>query len=62
MNRYKLYFEFYGHKFTTEVTASTEQEAKEKVKDSIRFHKVVQKPNEDLDAFNQIMNIFGFNK
>ncbi len=54
MKTYKVYFEFYGKKMKTTITASTEVEAKGLIKDKIKFIKVERENN--LDSFK---NIFG---
>lgn len=45
MKHFKLYFEFYGKYFTTTVEANSECEAKEKVRDKVKF---VSKPKESF--------------
>ena len=37
---YKLFFEIYGKKMVVETEASSEAEAKSKVRDAISFHKI----------------------
>lgn len=47
-----VYFEFYGKKMKTTVLAENEHDAKNKVKEKIKFHKV-EKANSD---FNKCMD------
>ena len=55
MKTYKIYFEVYGHKMKTTVQAKNETEAKELVKNKIKFLKITE---EDKDL-NFLKNIFG---
>jgi hypothetical protein len=52
MNEYTLYFSLYGKKMKTTVSASSEQEAKQIVRDKIVFHKI-----ETNDIFQDLMDI-----
>jgi len=56
MKIYKVYFEIYGKKLKVEIKANSLSEAKEKVKNSIIFHKV-DLFDEDLQS---IRNFIGF--
>ena len=40
INEYEIYFEVYGKKMKVKVSAQTEKDAKQKVKDKIIFHKI----------------------
>lgn len=74
MKEYKVYFEIFGKKMQTTLDAESIEDAKLELFDKIIFHKVVSvdgKPDEstsnknlfgDMDAFNNIMNIFGMKK
>jgi hypothetical protein len=56
MNTYKVYFEIFTKKMVTTVEASSEEKAKSKIKDRIKFYKV-QKTNDptyDKKAFDDI--------
>ena len=55
MREYKLYFEFYGKKMQTTVTASSMTEAKEIVIKNINFLKIVPVD----DHFEFLKNMFG---
>ncbi len=68
MKEFEVYFELYGKKMKTTVSAYNETGAKKMVQEKIIFHKVVEKldDNKDIkdfmgddDAFNRIMDIFG---
>ena len=52
MNNYTLYFSLYGKKMKTTVSANSEQEAKQIVKDKIVFHKI-----ETNDIFQDLIDI-----
>ncbi len=54
MKNYKIYFEVYGKKMKTTVKAKTETEAKELIKNKIKFIKVIQE-----DPIDFLKNIFG---
>ena len=43
MNQYKIYFEFFGRKMKTTITAKNESEAKQILARKIIFHKVEKK-------------------
>lgn len=58
MNTYELYFELYGKKMKTEVSAKSEEDAKQKVRNKIIFHKVKIKINDD-NVINMFRDIFG---
>lgn len=57
---FEVYFEIFGKKMKTIVTANNEDEAKEKVKSKIIFH-AVSKPktayNSVIDVMEDAMNI-----
>lgn len=60
MKKYKVYFEIYGKKLVTEVSALSEDRAKQIIKDKIIFHKVVPESKEEFpDAVDFLKNIFG---
>ena len=40
MNTYRIYFEFYGKKMMTSITAKTKQEAINQLRHKIEIHKV----------------------
>jgi cupin superfamily acireductone dioxygenase involved in methionine salvage len=54
MKNFDVYFEIYGKKMKVTVFAENEEKAKEMVKDSISFHKVVYKKE---DEFNQVIEM-----
>lgn len=54
MKNYKIYFEIYGKKMKTVIKANSEHEAKELVKNKIKFIKIVPENNIDF-----LKNIFG---
>lgn len=59
MKNYIVYFEMFGKKMKTTILAETETEAKQKVTDKIKWHKVVEKPN---DVFNESTDMFEYLK
>jgi hypothetical protein len=54
MKTYNIYFEIYGKKMKTVIKANSEQEAKEIIKNNIKFIKIVPENNIDF-----LKNIFG---
>lgn len=54
MKNYKIYFEVYGKKMKTTVKANNERDAKELVKNKIKFIKITETENIDF-----LKNIFG---
>ena len=52
---YTVYFEFYGRKMKTDVEADSSNEAKEIIRNKIKFDKVV---NND-DTFQNLMDAMG---
>ena len=56
MKKYRVYFEFYGKKMQTTVTASSMTEAKTIVRNNVNFLKIV---NETEDPVDYLKNIFG---
>lgn len=66
MNKFKLYFEFYGKYMSTEIEANTLEEAKQKVtqrinfidKEKIKQHKSNPK-NDDYWGLNDIKDFLG---
>lgn len=54
MKTYKIYFEVYGKKMKTVINANSEAEAKELVKNKIKFIKI--EPENNIDF---LKNIFG---
>jgi putative cell wall-binding protein len=57
MIEWTVYFEIYGKKMKTTVTAASESEAIEKVKSKLKINKVVC----ENDMFNNLMGIFNGN-
>ena len=58
MKNYDVYFEIFDKKMKTTILAETTKDAKQKIIDRIKFHKVVE--NED-DPLNFLKNIFNIN-
>lgn len=57
MSDFKVYFEIYGKKLMKRISADSEYQAREKIKNDIVFHKIVIG---DLnDAVNELRDIFG---
>jgi len=56
MKTYKVYFEIYGKKLKVEIKANSLLEAKEKVRNSVIFHKVVPLD----DDLQNLKDFFGF--
>lgn len=60
---YKVYFQLYGKKMKINIDADTQEEAKQKIKDSIIFDKIVQVndniTDNDNDVFKNLKNIMG---
>lgn len=56
MKAYKVYFEFFGKKMKTEVNASSEIDARQKVRDKLNFLKV---ESSDDEMFEGLKDIFG---
>lgn len=58
---YKVYFQLYGKKMKINIDADTQEEAKQKIKDSIIFDKIVFVNDNinDNDIFENLKNIFG---
>ena len=54
--KYRVYFEFYGKKMQTTVTASSMTEAKSIVRNNVNFLKIV---TEKEDPVDYLKNIFG---
>lgn len=54
MTNYTVFFELFGKKMKTTVLADSPEQAKQKVKDRIIFHKI--KPADD--TFNNLMDLF----
>lgn len=64
MKKYRVYFELYGKKLVTEVSALSEERAKQIIKDKIVFHKVEDLSNPPTDPFGDdvdfLKDMFGF--
>ena len=58
MKEYEIYFELFGKKLKTKVTAKSEVEAKEKIKSKIIFHKVKENQKDITEIMKDIFNIF----
>ncbi len=56
---YTLYFEFYGRKMRATVYADSVEQAKEIIRQKIRFDKVVPSDEMDKDFFQELMNMVG---
>ena len=53
--KYTIYFELFGKKMKTTIDAKSIEDAKQKVKDKILFHKI--EPDENIDFLKNIFNI-----
>lgn len=72
MKEFEVWFELFGKKLKTTVIADDEVIAKQRIIDKIIFHKVAEKKTvlsdeaKDFlcgdDSFNNLLDIFGFNK
>jgi len=58
MKRYIIYFELYGKKMKTTVSATSEEEAKKVIFNKINFHKVVEKEKFTKEAVDKINGLF----
>jgi hypothetical protein len=56
MKKYEIYFELFGKKMKTTITAPTKDVAKQIVKDKIIFHKIEREPDFG-DAIFDFLNI-----
>lgn len=64
IKKYDVYFEIYGNKMKTTVTANSESEAKNKIKNKLKFHKVVKHYRKDTSSgksVEDLMSILGIN-
>ena len=59
MTEYEIYFSFFGRHLKTTVSANSEDEAYNIVRNKIVFHKERTKTVDDVD---RLMNIFGIKK
>lgn len=60
MKTFRLWFEIYGKKLKVETDAPTEAEARSKVRNSIKFHKVEEVRKTDIpDFIEDIFKNFG---
>lgn len=63
MKNYDVYFEIFGKKMKKVVLAETMTEAKQKVIDEIKWHKVTEKTddyfNKSMDLLDDLSNIMG---
>lgn len=62
MKNYTIYFELYGKKMKTTVSAESKEKAKDVVRNKIYFHIVEEikpPPPNDSDVVNDIFGIFG---
>ena len=64
MRNYTVYFELFGKKMKTTLIAKNEEEAKEIIKNKIKFYKVEKKSDDNFNDFVDIMEDFlrGFGK
>jgi hypothetical protein len=60
MKNFKVYFEIFGKKMQTTVTAISEDEAKEIIKSRINFHNIIAMPltENQNKAFGDAINMF----
>jgi len=54
MRNYKVYFEIYGKKILVKVTAKSEEQAKEKVINNLKFNKIEK---DEKNYFNKSMDL-----
>jgi ATP-dependent Zn protease len=54
MKNYTVYFEIYGKKIKSKVLAESMIDAQSRIKEKIKFHKVVE---DEKDDFNQLTDI-----
>lgn len=57
-DNYTVYFNAFGKNLKVKVEAENENDAKQKVKDRINFHKIEKESNDKSlkDAFNDLVN------
>ena len=60
MRPFIVYFELFGKKMKVEIMAESSDDAKEKVRRKIKFHKVVER--KDNPVVDYLMNIFNNGK
>ena len=56
--KYTVYFELFGKKMQTTVSANSVEEAKKVIHNKIVFHKVVEKEKNTKEAVDSIMKLF----
>ena len=59
MKIHTVYFEIYGKKMRAKILAESAADAKTKIKEKIKFHKVVK---DETDQFNQATNVYDYFK
>lgn len=63
---YDVYFEIFGKKMKATIFAETMTEAKQKVINKIKWHKITKKPqdefNQSIDMLENIIDILGCKK
>jgi len=66
MKEYDVYFKIFGKKLKTTILAKSIDDAKQKIIVKIKWHKIIEKPNDEINRnkniFENLMNIFGMNK
>lgn len=58
MTEYKIYFELYGKKMQTVIKADNKEQAKEKIKSKIIFHRIEESNSDEnfMNIFNTLIN------
>ena len=60
MTNYLIYFSLYGKKMKIHLEAKNEKIAKEKIRNSVIFHKITENiPKEEILDFNELFPMFG---
>ena len=59
MKEHKIYFELFGKKMCTTVTANSRDQAKEIIREKIIFHKIEVAKNKDDDFIDDFLKGFG---
>lgn len=56
MKNHTVYFEFFGKKMKTQILAKDQEDAKQKIKEKIKFEKIVADTSKFFDDLNDHLN------